>query len=375
MPVLAFFWLLGVKESPRFFLAERFENDFGSSCLRYAVTEGPNLSSSPDFFRARTYLSVPTHADRGGVVSLRRKLWHRPFLVILGFLWVLPVSAGPVILGGDDLPDHGSRTPAGVNLQGWLYIQKALDNILNTPGNITRSGNDGSIAALGSSSVAGCPPACPTNNTGAAVRSAAAVLGKTINFHDGVAAINTFFANLASGTVNPAMIWLAGSDVDAANNLDVAEGAALTANASAIAGFVNSGGGLMSHGGDDGAVPIQAAYGWLAALIPGLVVNDGCNSLGAILTPAGQSAFPGLSNSDIDRTSGPCHNHFTGNLGSLSVLAQDGATPRRNFIIGGGAGTIIAPQVVNVPTLSGWMLVLLGILIAGSAIYLLSRRA
>ena len=59
-----------------------------------------------------------------------------------------------------------------------------------------------------------------------------------------------------------------------------------------------------------------------------------------MLTPAGIGAFPGLSNADI--TAGPCHNHFEGSLGSLVVLALDGATPPRNFIIGGGAGTVIS---------------------------------
>jgi len=92
-----------------------------------------------------------------------------------------------------------------------------------------------------------------------------------------------------------------------------------------------------------------------------------------MLTAAGIAAFPGLTNADI--TAGPCHSHFEGSLGSLVVLALDGATPPRNFIIGGGSGTIITPQAAIVPTLSGWMLVLLGVLIAGTAVLLLARRA
>jgi len=293
-------------------------------------------------------------------VSLKRKPWHRPVLVILGFLWVLPVSAGPVIMAGDDLTDHGSRVGTA-NIQGWLYIEKAIGNILNTPGNITRPGNDGSIAALGSAST-GCPPTCPGGNAGAAIGSAAAVLGKTVTYYEGAPAISGFLSSLGP-TGGPAMIWLAGTG--ASNNLDLAEGAALTANAGAIAAFVSSGGGLMAHG--SGAT----AYGWLTALLPGLIEASPC-SIPATLTAAGMTAFPGLTNADI--SAGPCHSNFSGSLGSLVVLALDSGTPARNFIIGGGAGTIISQQV-NVPTLSGWMLVLLGVLIAGTAVLLLARRA
>jgi len=176
-------------------------------------------------------------------VSLKRKRWHRPLLVLLGILWVFPIYAGPVIMGGDDLTDHGSRVGT-MNIEGWLYIQKAIDNILNTPGNITRPGNDGSIAALGSAST-GCPPTCPSGNAGAAIGSAAAVLGKTVTYYEGATAISGFLSGLGP-TGGPAMIWLAGTG--ASNDLDSAEGAALTANAAAIAAFVSSGGGLMAHG-------------------------------------------------------------------------------------------------------------------------------
>ncbi len=236
--------------------------------------------------------------------------------------------AGPVILGGDDLTDHGSRSGSS-NIQGWLYIEKAIGNLLSQ---VTRSGPfTTSIAALGSSN----PGAgnYPTSDAGGAINSVANVLGVTVDFFDGATDINTFFTNLGSGTVNPKVIWLAGTDAN--NDLNSSEGTALTNNASAINSFVSSGGGLMAHGFGSNA------YGWLSALLPGLTEVDGCNSVGATLTPAGQAAFPGVSNSDIDSNSGPCHSHFEGDLGGLSVLALDGNNPSRNFIIGGGQGTQI----------------------------------
>jgi hypothetical protein len=257
-----------------------------------------------------------------------------------------PASAGPVILGGDDLTDHGQRV-AGVNQQGWLYIQRAIDNLLTNqsrPGTITED-----IAALGSAA----NPAFTSSNAGGAIGSAANVLGRTVSFFDGAAAINQFFTDLASGVENPRVIWLAGNN--ASNDLDAAEGGALTGNAAAINSFVGSGGGLMAHGSG------STAYGWLSTLLPGLADSGGCNSSGATLTPAGQAAFPGLSNSDIDGTAGPCHSSFVGNFGGLVALGLDGqGLP---YIIGGGSQTVIQcgqPGQPACPTPEPSSLMLLG---------------
>lgn len=193
---------------------------------------------------------------------------------------------------------------------GWLYIEKAIDNLLGSQiGGGTISVD---IAALGSES-----STATSSNAGAAIGSAASELSRTINYFNGATAINQFFVDLGTGAINPRVIWLAGND--ASNDLDADEGAALVANAAAINSFVSSGGGLMSHGGDGAGVAI--AYGWLSALLPGLTAVDGCTRTGAQLTPAGQAAFLGLSNADI--TSGPCHNNFQGNFGGLT-LAFDG---------------------------------------------------
>ena len=51
------------------------------------------------------------------------------------------------------------------------------------------------------------------------------------------------------------------------------------------------------------------------------------------------SAFPGLTNANVDSTAGPCHSSFVGNFGGLTTLAFDGNN--RSYIIGGGAGTLI----------------------------------
>ena len=156
-------------------------------------------------------------------------------------------------------------------------------------------------------------------------------LGKTVTYIDGAAAINQFFVDLANGTINPNMLWFAGTG--AVNNLDASEGAALTANAAAINSFGASGGGIMAHGSR------SVAYGWLSALLPGLTDSGACNPSGATLTAAGIAAFPGLTNANVNSNVGPCHSSFVGNFGGLTTLAFDGNN--LSYIIGGGAGTLI----------------------------------
>lgn len=205
---------------------------------------------------------------------------------------------GPVILGGDDLTSHGGFDGTN-NVAGWLYMQRALENI---EPNVTRS-NDGSIAALGSSADGG--------GAGDAILSAATPVGLTVTYYDTGAEIEAFFAALAAGSANPAVIWIAGDD--AGNDLccEPDGPAALVANAQDISDFVSQGGGLMSHGTE---------YGWLFALLPDASAVDGGSSEDLYFTPEGEADLPALTVDDIN--AGPWHNHFEGNFGGLSVLVR-----------------------------------------------------
>jgi hypothetical protein len=302
-----------------------------------------------------SYFTKPT-----GVNNMKRPIRCVATAVALALTAGVSI-AGPVILGGDDLTDHGNRTGgtdiAGQNNEGWLYIEKAVSNVL---GSQTRAGTlTHDIIALGAADSTDL-----SGNAGAGIHFAALELGKTVLYVDGAAAINQFFANLANGTVNPGMLWFAGTG--AANDLDDAEGLALTNNAAAINTFGASGGGIMAHG--SGA----NAYGWLSALLPGINFDGDCNSTNATLTLAGQAAFPGLSNNDINRMAGPCHNSFSGAFGGLQTLGLDGN--QRSFIIGGGAGTVIqcgvgdqppCPTVPEPGTIPLMMLAALGLALPG----------
>ncbi len=264
-------------------------------------------------------------------------------------------SAGPIIIGGDDLTDHGSRSGAGLNLDGWLYIQNAIASL---NGSITRTGPfTVDIAALGSASTGA---SYPDSNAGGAIGSVANVLGLTVNYYDGATAITTFFNALAAGTANPRIIWLPGNE--ATNDLDSVEGSVLAAQAAAINSFVGSGGGVLAHGAAD-----STAQGWLTTLLPGITLSPSCTAgPGGTLTPAGQSLFPGITNDNIN--AGPCHGTYSGNLGGLVALALDAED--QAFLIGGNAsgGSVTDPGTTpsgDIPEPGTFALLGSGLLVAG----------
>jgi hypothetical protein len=251
-----------------------------------------------------------------------------PLIAIL-VIGITPAFAGPVIIGGDDLTDHGRNTGStngsgactGNNIQGWLYIENAVANLLRDE---TRAGeHDVDILAIGSAESSSC-----SGNAGAAAGSAAWANNATIRYCDGANGINQCFADLASGEVNPKMLHMMGTG--ASNDIDSTEGPVITSHAQEISDFVASGGGLLGHGSGTNA------WGWLGTLLPGINFSGSCNNSQAVLTPEGQAAFPLITNANI--RSGPCHNSFSGDFGGLIVLAFD--SNQRAFILGleGGLG-------------------------------------
>jgi hypothetical protein len=233
------------------------------------------------------------------------------------------------VIGGDDLTDHGSVDVNGNVELGWLYMRRVLELF---SGNTSRG--DGSIAALGSAAA----PETTNSDAGAAITAAAQEAGYPVTFYDGDVAINQFFADLASASANPSVIWIPGNG--AQNDLRDGPGdeaAALTANAPAIAGFVAGGGGLFAHGTE---------FGWLTALVSDVTAVDGGNVDDLYFTPEGAAALSGLELTDIN--AGPWHSHFEGDFGGLEVLVRfnaiDDAGGQDAAVVIGGMHVLLGPD-------------------------------
>ena len=250
-------------------------------------------------------------------------------------LWGGSAWAGPVVIDGTDANDHGSAS-GGANLAGWLYMQKALENLAPQVGNGNKT-----VVALGTTG----GEATTAINSAFNLSNLSGPGGWTLTHIDGAAAITAYFVG---GMANTGILYiptvgLTGGDMTST------ELAVVNANAANIASFVGGagtpsvGGGLFAQG-ETGT----GAYAWLTTLIPGITVtNIGGGGVGTNieLTVAGSAAFPGLTNADLAGAD-PWHNYFGGNLGTLQVLGTaphttPNGTFTRNVILGGGAGTVI----------------------------------
>ena len=246
--------------------------------------------------------------------------------------------AGPFIISGTDADDHG-HVSGGANQDGWLFMQKAIENI----GVGVTNGNT-TVYALGSSSSALAAAQSAFN-----LSSLAATW--TFQVIDGAANIANF---LQGGSAGAGIIML-----DSGNNvgggLAADEAAALTANASFLNSYVGAGGGLFSQAN---------TFGWLSALIPTLSVAFD-QEQGLALTSAGNTAFPGLA--DADLSAGPYHANFT-NVGALPVLATGiGAFASYNVILGSSGGSITDPTpVTSVPEPETYAMMLAGLGLMGA---------
>lgn len=242
--------------------------------------------------------------------------------------------AGPVIIDGTDANDHGSAS-GGVNLSGWLYMQRALENLAGAVAPSVQK----TVTVIGTT--AGAGQAYNSINSAFGLSSLVAA-GWSINYVDGAAAIAAALGSLSTATTG--LLYMttcsnSGGDMDATEMAAVNAAAANINNFVGGAGNASLGGGLFSM-----AQSCTGAYGWLTTLIPGIVATDiggGGTGSNISLTAAGQSAFPALTNTDLAGAD-PWHGYFSGNLGGLSVLGvADFQGSSRNVIIGGGAGTVI----------------------------------
>lgn len=232
--------------------------------------------------------------------------------------------AGPFILSGTDADDHGFVS-GGANMDGWLFMQKVLENL--APG--VTNGNK-KVVALGSSAGTALSAA-----TSAFTLSTLPGLGWTFASVDGVTDITDFFSGAGTHNTSNTGIIMMDSAGNTSGGTSGTELAVFTANAAAIDSFLGAGGGLFSQ---------SNGYGWVSVLVPGLT-TPGAGDTGIALTAAGMAAFPGLT--DADLSAGPFHNYFAG-IGAIPVLGVDsgGSGAGTPVIIGSSGGSVSDPDPV-----------------------------
>jgi hypothetical protein len=223
-------------------------------------------------------------------------------------------QGGPIVLDGMDPVCHAAM---GENTD--QYIAKVLKSVYDKS---TIPGNNEKIAILGianPNSAGGCG-----NNWNTLLSTkflAQFPTAPQVEFITTTTELTTFFDTTIT-SAPPKVLWIPD---DWSRSTAVAN--IFTAKAEKIADFVNSGGGLFSSVNN---------YGWLTALLPQAVFNNGgCNG-GPDATADGIADF-GLSNSIV----AACwHGYFTGNVGTLKTLVDYPyptlSSTRKAVSIGGG---------------------------------------
>lgn len=256
--------------------------------------------------------------------------------------WGGSAVAGPFILAGTDADDHGGVS-AGTNQTGWLFMQRALENLVTAPSLTTTNMVVANLGSSGSSAQAAA--------TSAFGLSTLPGLGWSFQNVDGTTDLNAFFDGSGTTNINNVGIIMMDSAGNVGGGTSGAELGIFTANAAAIDAFLGAGGGLFSQ---------SNGYGWVSALLPGLTA-PGESSTGISLTAAGSAAFPGLTNGDL--SSGPYHNRFE-NFGSIPVLGTSNATSNA-IIIGAAGGSVTQPMPTPTPVPATMLLLGAGLVSLG----------
>lgn len=230
-------------------------------------------------------------------------------------------AGGPIVLDGMDPVCHSGYESTG------QYIARVLKKVHDGANNP----NNGHIAILGSNAGNNsCGASWATKITEYTSEFSTAPV---VDFYTTTAAINTFFSSTIT-SAQPAMIWIP----DNWSRSGATE-AIFTSNAEKIADFVNSGGGLFANNG---------TYGWLTALLPNAVFNNGgCNG-GPEATTDGISDFS-LNNTIV----AACwHGYFTGNVGTLKTLVDypypSASSTRKAVSIGGGSVSLPSSFILSI---------------------------
>lgn len=170
-------------------------------------------------------------------------------------------GGGPIVLDGMDPVCHASY---GENTD--QYIAKVVKSVYNQS---SIPGNNQKIAILGVSSATSAGGCGGNWNTLLTTKfltqfgTLSSGLQPNVQFITTATELNTFFSTDITSTP-PKMLWIP-DDWSRSGTI----GSIFTTNAEKIADFVNSGGGIFAS---------HNSYGWLTALLPTAVYNNGgCN--------------------------------------------------------------------------------------------------
>ena len=271
---------------------------------------------------------------------------------IVSLLISATAQAGPVIIAGTDADDHGSFS-GSVNTQGWLFMQKAFENM--APNVTNGSKTVVCIGCNGSSASAALNSAVTNSSLNAA--------GWTVVTLTSTADINNFFNGTGANNIgNAGIIYMPTVSNNISGGINDTQLGIVNGRGSALDTFVAAGGGLFTQEQANSSI----GYGWLSSLLPGLAIHGDNDSFPfdsdvLTLTAAGSLAFPGLTNADVSAGT-PWHGFFTGALGSLVPLVTgpaDGNLDRTLaagetgwVVVGGniaGGGIITNPNPVPLP--------------------------
>lgn len=276
-------------------------------------------------------------------MSVNRLLLRKTLAAAMFSLAIAPASfAGSIMIAGTDADDHGFVS-GGANQSGWLFMQKAFENVAAGVSSSNRT-----VVCFGCSSTAQAAFASAFDLSTLAGGGWNRV---TLN---GATAITNFFNGTGAVNINNAgIIYMPTVDGNVAGGLTNAELAVVNANAAALDAFLAAGGGLFSQEQNNSSI----GYGWLTTLLPGVTTQGdnggpGFDSGSLSLTAAGSAAFPGLTNSILSSAT-PWHGYFlpgSAGFGGLQTLVTGpvfsvpggGAVPQA-VVLGGVGGSITTP--------------------------------
>lgn len=251
----------------------------------------------------------------------------------------LPTVGAAIIIDGTDANEHGDNNGGSSNDNGWLYMQKVLENLASR----VPAGTAKVVVDLGTTNSRARNAIVSAFNL-----SSLPGQGWTLRHEDGAPAIANWLSSLSS--TNTGILYIPTYNL-ATGDLEAVELAAINAQARRIADFANrvsgNGGALFAMGEVESSSK-PGAWVWLRELFPGITVTQIPGSGGintAInLTTDGTQAFPGLNNTEVGAAK-PWHNHFSGDLATLKVLgvAPEGTNGQSRQIILGGIGIVVPP--------------------------------